>query len=65
MTFWLAGCRYCWWCCVSQAHNVRNRATVSFKAVMALRAHIRWCLTGTPIVNRANDAQPYMAFLRV
>jgi SWI/SNF-related matrix-associated actin-dependent regulator of chromatin subfamily A3 len=32
---------------------------------MALSARHRWCLTGTPLQNSADDVQPLMAFLRV
>ncbi|KAF5593767.1 DNA repair and recombination RAD5C [Fusarium subglutinans] len=48
-------------------HNdiTRNRRTNQFKAVAALSAKHRWCLTGTPIQNSMEDLGALVSFLRV
>jgi SNF2 family DNA or RNA helicase len=48
-----------WRIVLDEAQNVRNKNTKSFKAVMAVEAVNSWCLTGTPIVNKPDDIQPY------
>lgn len=40
---------------LDEAHFVRNIRTVSFGAVKAIKARHRWCLTGTPLVNKVDD----------
>jgi SNF2 family DNA or RNA helicase len=45
------------------AHIIRNRATKRFRAIHALQARFRWCLTGTPIFNRIEDLGSLMGFL--
>jgi SNF2 family DNA or RNA helicase len=50
-----------WRVILDEAHCVRNRSTNLFKAVMGLQAVNRWCLTGTPTLNKPDDAQPYFA----
>ena len=49
---------------LDEAHTIRNRTTKQYQAVMDLQGDIRWALSGTPIMNRADDCQPLWAFLR-
>jgi SNF2 family DNA or RNA helicase len=50
---------------LDEAHVIKNRQSLTFRACLALQATHRWCLTGTPLQNSADDVQPLMAFLRV
>ena len=47
------------------AHNIKDRLTNRFRAACSLQARHRWCLTGTPIQNRAQDFGALLSFLRV
>jgi len=49
---------------LDEAHNVRNRKTRAARAVLSLQALFRWGLTGTLIMNTADDVQPLLAFLQ-
>lgn len=49
---------------LDEAHTIRNRKTKTHRACLRLRGRFRWCLTGTPLQNHADDAQPLFAFLR-
>jgi SWI/SNF-related matrix-associated actin-dependent regulator of chromatin subfamily A3 len=44
---------------------IRNWSTKQFRAVSIIPAHIRWCLTGTPIQNSLDDLGALLKFLRV
>ncbi|EKG12621.1 SNF2-related protein [Macrophomina phaseolina MS6] len=50
---------------VSTAHVIRNWSTKQFKAVSTIPAHIRWCLSGTPIQNSLEDLGALVKFLQV
>lgn len=50
---------------ILKAHIVRNQSSKGFRAVKALEATHRWCLTGTPIQNRVEDFGALMDFLHV
>lgn len=47
------------------AHKIRNRTSKKFKAVCAVRAQYRWCLSGTPIQNSLDDFGALLAFINV
>jgi hypothetical protein len=48
---------------LDEAHMIRNRSTKAFKACSDLEADHRWCLTGTPYMNQAEDIQSLFQFL--
>ena len=50
---------------IDEGHNIRNRTTVTSKAVMDLRGKCKWVLTGTPIINRLDDLYSLVKFLEL
>lgn len=49
---------------LDEAHTIKSRSTRSARSCYAIRAKRRWCLTGTPIVNRLEDLYSLLHFIR-
>ncbi|OJJ95992.1 hypothetical protein ASPACDRAFT_81685 [Aspergillus aculeatus ATCC 16872] len=50
---------------LDEAHRIRSRSSQVFKAVSSLKAHVRWCLTGTPIQNSIDDYGALLSFIQM
>ncbi|KAI1823218.1 hypothetical protein F4861DRAFT_511239 [Xylaria intraflava] len=50
---------------LDEAHNIKNRNTLSSKAADRLRGTYRLCMTGTPLMNQFNELYPLVRFLRI
>jgi len=48
---------------LDEAHTIRNIKTKTFQAVMAIQARKRWCLTGTPLINKVDDFMALFQFV--
>ncbi|KAJ5989844.1 hypothetical protein N7522_010051 [Penicillium canescens] len=50
---------------IDEAHNIKNPNAKSNMACCRLNSTYRWCLTGTPMMNRLEDFQSLLGFLRI
>ncbi|KAJ5769552.1 hypothetical protein N7520_004111 [Penicillium odoratum] len=50
---------------LDEAQNIKNPLAKSTKACCKLDATYRWCLTGTPMMNRLEDFQSLLGFLKI
>ncbi|EDO18863.1 hypothetical protein Kpol_1023p32 [Vanderwaltozyma polyspora DSM 70294] len=48
---------------LDEGHIIRNRSTITSKAIMNLSSKRKWILTGTPIINRLDDIYSLVKFL--
>ena len=48
---------------LDEAHAIKNGKSHAARACTALRADVKWCLTGTPLQNRLTDLASLMQFL--
>jgi transcription termination factor 2 len=48
---------------LDEAHEIRNHRSTRFKVINYLNATTKWCLTGTPIWNSADDLFSLKAFI--
>ncbi|KAH9817098.1 SNF2 family N-terminal domain-containing protein [Melampsora americana] len=50
---------------LDEAHTIKNRNARTTKACYELKSLRRWCLTGTPIVNRLEDLASLLHFVKL
>ncbi|KAL3232652.1 DNA repair protein RAD5 [Nakaseomyces bracarensis] len=50
---------------LDEGHTIRNRSTITSKAVFGLSAKYKWVLTGTPIINKLDDLYSLVKFLKL
>lgn len=50
---------------LDEAHAMKNYQSRTSIACQRLKGKYRWCLTGTPILNRLEEFYPYIRFLRI
>ncbi|KAH8594411.1 SNF2 family N-terminal domain-containing protein [Bisporella sp. PMI_857] len=49
---------------LDEAHTIKNNSARTSLACQNLKSVYRWCLTGTPILNRLEELFPYLRFLK-
>ena len=50
---------------LDEAHAIKNKRSATSKAVFALTALYRWCLSGTPLQNRVSELFSMIRYLRI
>ncbi|KAI6085770.1 SNF2 family N-terminal domain-containing protein [Hypoxylon rubiginosum] len=50
---------------LDEAHNIKNRHSKSSIAAAQIKATYRWCMTGTPFMNRIEEIYSLLRFLRI
>ena len=50
---------------LDEAHAIKNPKSNVHSTVMELRAHIKWCLTGTPVTRKKSDFRHIIQFIGV
>ncbi|PSR85776.1 SNF2 family N-terminal domain-domain-containing protein [Coniella lustricola] len=50
---------------LDEAHNIKNRSGIASLAACEVNAEFRLCMTGTPLMNRADEIYPLIRFLRI
>lgn len=50
---------------LDEAHNIKDRNSLTAKAIYQLKTYKRWCLTGTPLQNRIGEMYSLLKFLKV
>jgi SNF2 family DNA or RNA helicase len=50
---------------LDEAHSIKNKHAKRSQAAYALRADIRWCITGTPVTRKKRDFRTLMNFVGV
>ncbi|KAJ7621436.1 SNF2 family N-terminal domain-containing protein [Roridomyces roridus] len=50
---------------LDEAHKIRNAKSKTHEAISRLRAHSRWALTGTPILNGQEDIRSLISVLQM
>lgn len=50
---------------LDEAHAIKDRRCSTAQAVFGLHAHVRWCLSGTPLQNRVGELYSLIQFLRL
>eukprot|EP01053_Blabericola_migrator_P013460 Blabericola_migrator_1__13459@NODE_970_length_5866_cov_22_974478_g672_i0_p1_GENE_NODE_970_length_5866_cov_22_974478_g672_i0NODE_970_length_5866_cov_22_974478_g672_i0_p1_ORF_typecomplete_len1158_score265_50SNF2_N/PF00176_23/7_8e67ResIII/PF04851_15/2_7e13Helicase_C/PF00271_31/2e03Helicase_C/PF00271_31/5_2e11HDA23/PF11496_8/10HDA23/PF11496_8/3_3e09zfC3HC4_3/PF13920_6/6_6e11zfC3HC4/PF00097_25/3_1e08zfC3HC4/PF00097_25/2_7e02zfRING_5/PF14634_6/5_6e08zfC3HC4_2/PF13923_6/5_6e07zfC3HC4_2/PF13923_6/1_8e02 len=50
---------------LDESHTIKNRMSQTTRAILALQADLKWCLTGTPIQNTLNDIYTSFQFIGI
>ncbi|KAI0161836.1 SNF2 family N-terminal domain-containing protein [Hypoxylon sp. FL1284] len=50
---------------LDEAHHIKNRRAKCSEAALMIKARYRWCMTGTPFMNRSEEIYSLLRFLRI